>query len=122
MGRSCHPLGFLAPVTIKFKVFFQKLCRGKLERDVNLFEELGKGWNDLVNDLGEGGPISIPRSYFNQVNGSPVSLTLCGFCDASTHTHAAVVYLVMKTDLGTRVRLWCLKQEWHHYGRRQHHA
>ena len=56
IGKFYNPLGFLAPVTIKFKVFFQKLCRDKLEWDVNLPEELVKEWNDLVNDLGEGGP------------------------------------------------------------------
>ena len=29
---------------------------------------------------------------------------LCGFCDALTHAYAAVVYLVIITDLGTSVR------------------
>ena len=28
----------------------------------------------------------------------------CGFCDASTHAYAAVVYLVIKTDFSTSVQ------------------
>ena len=36
IGRFYDPLEVLAPVTIKFKVFFQKLCQDKLEWDVNL--------------------------------------------------------------------------------------
>ena len=36
IGKFYDPLGFLAPVTIRFKVLFQKLCRNKLEWDVNV--------------------------------------------------------------------------------------
>lgn len=101
IGRFYDPLGFLAPVTIKFKVLFQRLCRDKLEWNVNLPEELGTEWNNLVNNLGEGGPISIPRNYFHRVGQTPTSITLCGSCDASTHAYAAVVYLVIRTDVGS---------------------
>ena len=34
------PWGFLALVTIRFKVFFQRICQDKLEWDVSLPEEL----------------------------------------------------------------------------------
>ena len=104
IGRFYDPLGFLAPVTIRFKVLFQKLCRDKLEWDESLPEELIGEWNKLVSDLGEGGPISIPRSYFHHTNAPATSVTLCGFCDASIHAYAAVVYLVTKTDVSTSVQ------------------
>ena len=61
-------------------------------------------WNTLVTDLGVGGPISIPRSYYHLVDGSLTSVTLCGFCDTSTLAYAAVVHLVLKTDTGTSVQ------------------
>ena len=38
------------------------------------------------------------------VNGSPTSVTLHGFCDVSTCTYAAEVYLVIRTDVGTSVQ------------------
>ena len=71
---------------------------------MNLPKELTKNWNDLLYDLKEGGPVSIPRSYFYHVEGSLISVTLCGFCDASVQAFAAVVYLVMKTSCGTNVQ------------------
>jgi len=61
-------------------------------------------WNKLVDDLGEGKPISVPRSYLHGVEKNPASFTLCGFCDASTRAYAAVVYLVVRTSLGVVVR------------------
>ena len=29
---------------------------------------------------------------------------LCGFCDASTHAYAAIIYLVVETDINTEVK------------------
>ena len=104
IGKFYDPLGFLAPVTIRFKVFFQKLCRDKLEWDAHISKELIEEWNKLVSDLSEGGPVSIPRSYFHQTSGPVTSVTLCGFCDASIHAYGAVVYLVIRTDIGTSVQ------------------
>ena len=104
IGRIYDPLGFLAPITIKYKILFQKLCQSKLEWDCDLPEELLKEWRSLLTDLKEAGPISIPRSYDYRVEETPSSYTLCGFCDASTRAYAAVIYLVIESDIDTEVK------------------
>ena len=101
VGKFYDPLGFLSPVTIKFKILLQKLCRDKLGWDDPLPDDLLHEWKELVAELREGGPISVPRSYLNE---DPSSPTLYGFCDASTQAYAAVVYLVFRTNSGVVVR------------------
>ena len=56
-------------------------CAKQTGVDNPLPEGLIREWNDLVADLSEGGPISIPRSYFHHVDGSPVlTRASSGFC------------------------------------------
>ena len=98
MGRFYDPLGFLAPLIIKFKMLFQKLCESKVDWDQTLTGELVHEWKTLVHDLQENQPLSIPRDYLTNVNGDITSYNLHGFCDASTRAYAAVVYLVLKTE------------------------
>ena len=104
IGRFYDPLGFLAPFTIRFKILFQKLCQSKLSWDDDLSGELLEEWNRLLAALREATPLSLPRSYHNHVTASPSSYTLCGFCDASTQAYAAVIYLVIESDVNTEVK------------------
>lgn len=60
----------------------------------------------LITDLQQGQLVSIPRCYLYGVSGEVKSYELCGFCDASTSAYAAVVYLVMRTDAGSFVKLY----------------
>ena len=83
IGRFYDPLGYLSPVTIRFKTLFQRLCQARVDWDGDLTEVLLKEWRMLIADLGEAVPISIPRSYHYRVEGTPHAYTLCGFCDAS---------------------------------------
>ena len=63
IGRFYDPLGFIAPITIKFKILFQKLCQSKLDWDHDLSGDLLREWRLLLTDLSEAVRISIPRSY-----------------------------------------------------------
>jgi hypothetical protein len=109
IGRFYDPLGFLAPITIKFKIMFQKLCQAKLEWDSELSEVLQEDWRTLLVDLREAGPVSIPRCYTHQADEKPLMYTLCGFCDASTRAYAAVVYLVIESEANREVQFMVSK-------------
>ena len=98
IGRFFDPLGFLSPLIIRYKIFFQKLCGSKIGWDEELAEELMQEWSSLVDDLKCGACVSIPRGYFTSINLELTTCYLRGFCDASVHAYAAVVYLILGTD------------------------
>ena len=61
VGRFYDPLGFMAPVIIRFNILFQKLCACKIDRDEPLPGNLDLEWKLLVDNLHEGITLSIPR-------------------------------------------------------------
>ena len=100
VGRFYDPMGFTSPVTIRFKILFQELCESKVDWDHPLTGKLLTKWKSLIADLQEGQVMSIPRCYFDGIDGEVISCRLCGFCDASVNAYAAVVYLIIQTDGG----------------------
>ena len=62
VGRFYDPLGYLAPITMCFKIFFQKLCEFKAGWDEPLPSELMLEWKMLIDDF-YGTLLSIARSY-----------------------------------------------------------
>ena len=98
IGKFFDPLGYLAPVIIRFKKLFQRLCEHQVQWDGVLPENLQREWKLLVDDLQHSKPISIPRNYLQGIAGEVCSYSLCGFCDASTTAYAAVVYLVARME------------------------
>ena len=87
---------------IPFKRFFQRLTGQQLQWDELLPEALLTDWKALVEEIQGSQVVSIPRTYHHGVREGLGSLSLCGFCDASTTAYAAVVYLVARTETGVQ--------------------
>ena len=100
IGRFYDPLGFLAPIVVRYKIFMQALCEAKISWDEMIPESLMNQWRKLVAVLVEAQPISIPRCYLDGVQGEVVAYRICGYCDASLSAYAAVIYLWIETENG----------------------
>ena len=96
------PIGFVAPVIIRFKTLFQELCTSKIAWDEPLSGELLIKWKRLVSEF-QGVTTSIPRCYFELLSIEEGHCSLIGFCDASAGAYAAVVYLRVEGSAGTTV-------------------
>lgn len=96
IGQIYDPLGFLSPVTIRFKTLMQELCKTKLGWDQPLEGELLNKWNALVHQLSQ--PIMLPRFYSHGTRDETVNYRLYGFCDASTTAYATDIYLVEEAN------------------------
>ena len=76
-----------------------------MEWDQTLPAELLQEWNALVSDLQVGHSVSLPRSYRADLEENLLTYGL----DASTRAYAAVVYLILRSDVSTTVRFVAAK-------------
>jgi hypothetical protein len=70
LNRIFDPLGFLAPVLIKGKIFVQQLWQLKVEWDQNLPSELKKKWDIFYQEFKDLSHLSIPRKCIPVLGGS----------------------------------------------------
>lgn len=63
-ARFFDPLGVVSPVTVLFKLFFQKSCETKIGWDEPLTDELKTEWDQLLHALqGASTTLTVPRCY-----------------------------------------------------------
>ena len=91
IARVFDPLGIFLPVTIKARIFLQKLWKQKLGWDNELNEELMREWSEIRDDLRSCLKLTIPRST-SLGKGDVLHV----FCDASESAYGCAVYRVNK--------------------------
>ncbi|XP_013185504.2 uncharacterized protein LOC106131061 [Amyelois transitella] len=91
ISRLYDPLGWLAPIVIKAKIFIQKLWTSGLKWDEKLTPQLLTEWVAYRNELLLIKSFEIPR--WMNTRKDDTSVQLHGFCDASSEAYAAVVYI-----------------------------
>lgn len=84
------PLGWLSPVIIGAKILIQKTWSAGISWDDNLPQDIRQKWMTIKNELPLMESIEIPRWIKTC---KETTNQLHGFCDASEHAYAAVVYM-----------------------------
>ncbi|XP_008188329.1 uncharacterized protein LOC100568780 [Acyrthosiphon pisum] len=92
IARIYDPLGLFAPATFHGKCIMQRTWSAKVSWDDPLPDDISRDWESFVSDLPSLNDLKVPR-HFNSRRGSPCQLL--GFCDASQHGYAAVLYIKM---------------------------
>lgn len=90
VARLYDPTGMLAPVVITAKMFIQSLWHHSLDWDTPLPDALRDEWLRFSNGLHQLSQIRVPRWLGMK---QAATMTLHGFCDASSRAYAAVIYL-----------------------------
>ena len=107
--RFFDPLGVMTPISVRFKLLFQRICEAGLNWDQPLNGQLLADWRELASDLEHMPPITIPRYCIQESYNLVQSYSLQGFCDASQRAYAAVVYLRVKTASDIFNQFLCAK-------------
>ncbi|XP_044591450.1 uncharacterized protein LOC123269679 [Cotesia glomerata] len=109
IAKLYDPLGLLAPIVVKAKIFMQNLWLDRVSWDEQLSPSLIHKWTGYREDLRNIESIRIPR-WNNIAPGA--TMELHGFSDASQNAMAAAVYLrVTDADGNTKVSLLCSKTQ-----------
>ena len=92
------PLGLFSPVTLQGKLFLQELWSKKLSWDKKISNKDKSKWSNIEEDLKKLPQCRFPRYIgLEQRNHDEVSYQLVGFCDASKHAYAGIVYLYQQS-------------------------
>lgn len=92
IAKIFDPLGLVAPVVVKAKMFMQYLCTTKLDWDDNLTSEDQFEWLKFRDELTLLSEVKIPRFIYN-IDMNPSSIQFHAFADASIKAYAAAIYV-----------------------------
>ena len=87
------PLGLIAPFTLKGKLILQEACAKGSKWDDIVSEDLNSRWEAWKNELQGLNQVTIPRCYTPKGFGTPKSIQLHHFADASSQGYGMCSYL-----------------------------
>ncbi|GFX41203.1 uncharacterized protein TNCV_2219011 [Trichonephila clavipes] len=93
IAKIFDPVGLMAPVISKAKIFLQRLWRSKLEWNDLLSAEEYREWQQFLESLENINNIEIPRRILVAF---PKVIEIHGFADASERCYGAAVYCKSK--------------------------
>ena len=93
------PLGYLAPVTMKMRLFLQQLWNKEKDWDDQMDKEDIESWRQIVEEANALTSIDVPRYI-----GKEKSQLIC-FCDASKNAYATAIYLKTMDQGQSKVNL-----------------
>uniref|UniRef100_A0A914ZDX7 Integrase catalytic domain-containing protein n=1 Tax=Panagrolaimus superbus TaxID=310955 RepID=A0A914ZDX7_9BILA len=95
IASKYDPLGILAPITVRLKLFMQDLWKKNTSWDEKLSPDETSKWKILIE---EPMAVTVDR-YLKPVEGA-IDYELHIFCDASAKAYAAVAYILSRNQLG----------------------
>ncbi|XP_058984316.1 uncharacterized protein LOC131805086 [Musca domestica] len=108
LAKLFDPLGLLAPIVVKAKIFIQQLWQHTLDWDEALPEKLCATWKTFRRELEGLNNFKIPRHVF--CGEIPTKIQLHVFADASERAFGAAIYICfIGKDGRVVVRLICAK-------------
>ena len=87
------PPGWISPIIMVAKLYFQKICLDGLGWDETLSGELASSWSKYLECLAEIKGIHVTRYLFLKAQVIVKVISLHGFCDSSSQAYCAVVYV-----------------------------
>ena len=97
-SKLFDPLGLTSPVSVRAKVFMQKLWQLRVEWDEPLDSSIRDEWNAIISDIQRLSELTIDRCYFKQTF-TRDSIAVHVFADASMKAYGAVAFLVSDSNV-----------------------
>ena len=94
------PLGFLAPLLLVGKRLLQELCKGKVDWDDPIPENVRECWLRWREELHLLENLAVPRCFKPEDFGTVTSTQLHHFSDASTNGYGQCSYIRLENDKG----------------------
>lgn len=93
MATVYDPLGWMAPVVLKARLFVRKVWRLNYTWERPLTDELASEWDEIRGYLNRVATVALNRTYgFNGLDNAE-QIEIHTFCDASAEAYGVVVYL-----------------------------